>query len=238
MGWQIVAIRIVGTLGGLILLSVLLWSFSRWSRRRQIRHLEANLVEHLRSIDVSTEKQRVKGTVVRTHEDDHAVTLHHLVTARVWLRGIQSIEIWRISRKGERESVTLDEMTFVVIPEAGMSLNRIPLLTNAIKIHTTGDKSCLRWRGFEWGRLPLLADRLETDIGLNNRLLRHLDTDLPKNLRITALSADRVGITTSYNPQRLPSRDFLTCIEDIADHIREYVAERNRTRELQDNAIR
>ena len=237
MGWQALAIRIIGPLAGLILLGVLFWSFSRWSRRRQIRQLEANLVEHLRSIGVSAEKQRAKGSVLRTREDDRAVTLRHLVTTRVWLKGIQSMEIWRITRKGEKESVTLNEMTFVIVPGPGMSLNRIPLLTNIVKTHTTGGESRFKWRGFEWGQLPLLVDRLETDTDLNSRLLRHLDADLSGNLRITALSRDRVGITTSYSPQRLPSRDFLTCIEDIAIHIQEYIAERNRTRELQDNAI-
>jgi hypothetical protein len=235
MGWQTVAIRTIGTLVGVIVLALLFWSYSRRARRRQIRQLEANLVEHLRSIGVSAEKQRVKGAVVRTHGDNHAVILHHLVTVRVWLRGIQSIEIWRITRKGEKESVTLDEMTFVIVPEPEMSLNRIPLLTSAVKTHSNGAKTGFKWRGFEWGRLPLLVDRLEVDTDLNSRLLRHLDTDPPENLRITALSGDRVGITISYSPQRLPSRDFLICIEDIVDHIQEYVAERNRTRELQNS---
>ncbi|HEY40731.1 MAG TPA: hypothetical protein G4O18_02605 [Dehalococcoidia bacterium] len=238
MSWQILVIRIAGTLAGVIALGVLFWSLSWWLRRRQIRQLEANLTEHLRSVGVSAEERRVKGTVVHSHEGDDTVILRHLVTTRVWLRGIQSIEIWRIIRKGKKESVTLDEMTFVVTPESGMSLNRIPLLTNIVKTHTTSGKSGFQWRGFEWGRLPLLVDRLDVDTDLNSRLLRHLDNDLLDDLRITALSGDRVGITTSYRPQQLPSRDFLTCIEDIADHIREYVAEFNRIRELQNNPSR
>ena len=234
MSWPLV-IRIGGTLVGLTLLGVLFWSLSRRSRRRQIRQLEAKLVEHLRGIGVRTEEQRAQGTVVRTREDDYAVVLRHLVTTRVWLRGIESIEIWRITRKRDKESATLDEMTFVVIPEPGMSLNRIPLLTNFVKAPTTEGKNGFKWRGFEWGRLPLLVDRLKVDTDLNSRLLGHFNTDLPDNLRITALSGDRIGITASYNPQRLPSHEFLNCIENIADHIRDYVAERNRTRELQNS---
>jgi hypothetical protein len=235
MGWQALVIRIGGTLVGLTLLCVLFWSLSRWSRRHQIRQLETHLVEHLRGIGVDAEEQKSKGTVTRTHDDDYALILRHLVTIRVWLRGIESIEIWRITRKGNKESPTLDEMTFVITPEPGMSLNRIPILTNIAKTHITEGKNGFEWRGFEWGRLPLLVDRLKVDADLNNRLLGYFNTDLPDNLRITVLSGDRIGITTSYSPQRLPSRSFLVCIEDIADHIRDYVAERNRTRELQNS---
>ena len=235
MGWQAPVIRIGGTLVGLTFLGVLFRPLSRWSRRHQIRQLETQLVEHLRGIGVGAEEQKSKGTVARTREDDYAVILRHLVTIRVWLRGIQSIEIWRISRKGDKESVTLDEMTFVIIPEPEMSLNRIPILTNIAKTHITEGKNGFKWRGFEWGRLPLLVDRLRVDADLNNRLLGYFDTDLVDALRITALSGNRIGITTSYSPQRLPSRGFLTCIEDITDHIRDYIAERNRTRELQNS---
>jgi hypothetical protein len=126
-------------------------------------------------------------------------------------------------------------MTFVILPEPGMRLNRIPILTNLVKTPADKGKNGFKWRGFEWGRLPLLVDRLKIDTGLNRRLLRYLDTDLPDNLRITVLSGDRIGITTSYNPQRLPSHEFLNCIEDITDHIHDYIAERNRTRELQNS---
>lgn len=234
MSWALV-IRIGGTVVGLILLGVLFWSLSRWSKRRQIIQLEAKLVGHLRSIGVRTEKQRAHDTVLRTREGKYAVVLRHLVTTRVWLREIESIEIWRITRKGNKETMTLDEMTFVIIPGPGMSLNRIPILTNLVKTPENKGKKGFKWRGFEWGRLPLLVDRLQVDTGLNSRLLRYLDSDLPDDLRITVLSGDRIGITTSYNPQRLPSHEFLNCIEDIADHIHDYIAEQNRSRELQNS---
>ena len=235
MGWQALVIRIGGTLVGLTLLCALFWSLSRWSRRHQLRQLEVHLVEHLKSISVGAEAQKNKGTVTSTHDDDYALILRHLVTIRVWLRGIESIEIWRITRKGDKESPTLDEMTFIIVPEPGISLNRIPILTNFVKTQTTEGKSGFKWRGFEWGRLPLLVDRLKLDTNLNNRLLGYCDIDRLDNLRIMALSGDRIGITMSYNPQRLPSRSFLVCIENIADHIRDYVTERNRTRELQNS---
>lgn len=233
MDWQVLVIRIGGTLASLTLIGVLFWSLSRRSRRHQIKQLEDQLVEHLRGIGVDAEGQKSKDTVTHTHEDEYAVILRHLVTARVWLRGIESIEIWRIARKIERKSVTVDEMTFVIIPEPGMSLNRIPILTNLIKTPVTKDKNGFKWCGFEWGRLPLLIDRLKADNDLNHRLLGDFDSELTDGLRITALNGDRIGITTSYNPQQLPSRGFLACVEDIADHIRGYVAERSRSRELQ-----
>ena len=131
-----------------------------------------------------------------------------------------------------KDSVILDERTFVIIPEPGISLNRIPILTNLVITRANKGKNGFKCRGFGWGRLPLLVDRLKVDTELNSRLLGYFNTDLPDNLRNTALPGDRLGITTSYRPQRLPSRDFLACIEDIADHIHNYLAERNRTQEL------
>jgi hypothetical protein len=235
MDWQALAIRTGGTLASLTFVRTLFWPIPRWIRRHQLRQLEAELVEHLRGIGVGSEKQKITDTVRRTHEDDYAVILRHLVTIRVWLRIIQSIEIWRITRKVDREIITLDEMTFVIIPAPGMSLNRIPILTNLVKTGTTSDKNGFEWRGFEWGWLPLLADRLKIDTALKNRLLGYFNSGMIDDLRITALDGGRIGITTSYSPQQLPSRGLLTCIEDIADHIYNYVTERNRARELQNN---
>ena len=235
MSWQALVIRIGGTLAGLVILGVLFWLTSRWLRKRRIRQIETQLLEHLRSIGIDAEAQKSKKSVTRTHEDEYAVLLRHLVTIRVWLRGIHSMEIWHITRKGERETITLDEMTFVITPEPEMSLNRIPILTNLVITHTTKGGNDFEWRGFEWGRLPLLVDKLRIDTDLNNRLSRHFDADPADNLRITALSGKRIGITTRYSPQKLPSRGFLACIEDIADHIRDYIAEQNRIRELQNS---
>lgn len=235
MGWQALVIRIGGTLAGLAFLGVLFWFVSRCLRKHRTRQLKAQLVEHLRSVGVDAEEQKSKNAVTRTHEDEHAVILRHLVTIRVWLKGIQSIEIWRITRMGDRETVTLDEMTFVISPEPGMILNRIPILTNLVKTYTTEGKNGCKWHGFEWGRLPLLVNKLKVDTDLNSRLAGHLETGLADNLRITALSGNRIGITTNYSPQQLPSRGFLTCIEDISDHIRDYIAEQNRVRKLQES---
>ena len=234
MSWSLL-IGISGTLVALTLLGILLWLLTRWSRRRQIRQLEAKLIEHLRNIGIRVEKQKAHGTVVRTHEDDSTVMLRHLISIRVWLRGIQSIEIWRIIRKVAKESTTLDEITFVVAPKPGMSLNRIPILTNLTNSSKISDDNGLEWHGFEWGRVPLLVDRLKVDTNLNNRLRGHFDIVLSDEIRITVLAGDRIGITTRYHPQRPPSPEFLSCFEDIADHIHDYVAERNESRQLQDN---
>jgi hypothetical protein len=161
--------------------------------------------------------------------------MRQLVTIRVYLRGVQEVEIWRITRKGESGTTTVDEITFVIVPKPGMSLNRIPILTNLSMTHTSKGKNRFRWRGFEWGRLPLLVDRLKVDTDLNNRLRGHFATNPPDNLRITAVDGNRIGITTGYDSRKPLTRDFLTCIEDIADHVHEYIAEQNRVRELQNS---
>jgi hypothetical protein len=233
MSWQTLVIIIMGTLVALTVLGMLSWSSSRWLNRYRIRQLETQLVDHLRSVGVRAEERKDKVTLTRTREDEYAVILRHLVTIRVWLSGIHSIEIWRITRKRDNESSTLHEMTFVIAPESGMSLSRIPILTNIVKTHATKGRNGFQWRGFEWGRLPLLVDRLKVDTDLHNRLLEYFESDLPAELRITALDRERIGITTGYSPQQLPSRAFVACIEDIAKHIHDYVAERNVYRELQ-----
>ena len=233
MSWQTLVIIIIGTLVALTLLGILFWSFSRWFNRYRIRQLETQLVEHLRAIGIRAAELEGKVKLTRTREDEYAVVLRHLVTIRVWLSGIYSIEIWRITRKRANESSTLHEMTFVIAPEPGMSLSRIPILTNIVKTHTTEGRNGFQWRGFEWGRLPLLVDRLKVDTGLHNRLLEYFKFNLPADLRITALDRERIGITTGYSPQQLPSRAFLACVEEIAKHIHDYVAERNIFRELQ-----
>ena len=233
MGWQALVTRI-----GIILASLAsplnLFPFlSGRGRRRLIRRVESDLVEHLRSIGIRVELQKVRGAPVRTREDVYAVTLRQLATARVWLTGIHSIEVWRITRKGKDESITLDEITYVVALEPGVTLTRIPILTNAVRAEITEGTAELQWRGFEWGRLPLLVDRLKVDRDLNSRLLEHFSKGQPRDMRITALSEEgkRVGITTTYDPQWLPSREFLACIEEIAGHVRDYVTERNKARE-------
>jgi hypothetical protein len=227
MGWQAPVIGTGGTLAGLAFLGVLFWSLSRWSGKRLTHQMELQLVEHLCSIGVKAEVQRGNGAVIRTREDGYAVMLRQLVTTSVWLKGIQSIEIWRVIRKSKEKSATLDEITYMIPSEPGMTLNRIPILTNIIRTQTADSKTGFEWRGFEWGQLPLLADRLKMDKELNSRLRRYFTANIPDGLRITASSGERIGITMNYDPQRLPSREFLTCLEDIAGHVHEYVAERN-----------
>lgn len=192
----------------------------------------------MEGIGVRAEVQRGKDTVVRVHEDGYTVILRQLVTINICLKGIQSIEIWRVTRKGKEKAMTLDQVTYVITPEPGMTLNRIPILTNMVRTHTANGKTGFKWQGFEWGRLPLLTDKLKTDQGLNSRLLGLIDEDVIDTLRITASSGEKIGITTSYNPQRLPSREFLACIEDIANHVCDYVAERNSARGKEESKAR
>jgi hypothetical protein len=238
MGWQAPVIGIGSTLAGLVFLGVLFWSLSEWSRKRLARQMELQLAEHLRRIGVKAEVQRGNSTVVRTREDGYAVILRQLVTTDVWLKGIQSIEIWRVIRKSEEKSAPLDEITYVIMPEPGMTLNRIPILTNIIGTQTAGGKTGFEWRGFKWGQLPLLADRLKMDKELNSRLRGYLTANVPDGLRITASSGEKISITMNYYPQRLPSREFLTCLEDIASHVHEYVAERNSVLKQEANKAR
>jgi len=46
-----------------------------------------------------------------------------------------------VPTKWIKESVILDERTFVIIPEPGMSLNRIPILTNLDMIRANKGKN-------------------------------------------------------------------------------------------------
>jgi len=188
------------------------------------------LLEHLGSIGVRAELQKIESKELKRREEGYRVRLRQLADIRVWLKRIQSIEVWRESKKRKDESTTDDEITYVVTFEPGLSLYRIPILTSTVKTQRVGGKIRFQWRGFQWGRLPLLVDRLKADRGLNRRLLRHFNQSLADDLRIRALSGDRVGIATSYSPQRLPSREFLDCMEDIAQHVNDYVAERNKER--------
>lgn len=189
------------------------------------------MVEHLGSIGVRAEMENAASREVRRREEGQRVRLRQLAEFRVWLKKIESIEVWRETRKVNNESVAEDEITYVVAFEPGVSLSRIPVLTNTVVTHTRGGEVRFHWRGFEWGRVPLLEGRLKGDKGLNRRLLGYIRQDMASDLRIRALSGERVGITTGYNPTRLPSRGFLDCIEEIAQHVNDYVAERNRERE-------
>lgn len=226
-GWQI-ALIIIACLASL-------WMVTRFLARRSPEHLlqqvTNQLLEHLESIEVSAQTQEAESQKIRRREEGRVVTLRQLASCRIWLRRIHSIEVWREAKKGKDEPITEDEITYVITFEPGITLGRIPILTNIVSIQIAGGKNRVQWRGFEWGRVPLLVDRLRADTALNSRLQKHVNKDLPDDLRIRALSGNRVGITMVYNPHRLPTREFLTCIEDIAEHVNEYVTERNRERE-------
>lgn len=227
----------VGWLGIPIIIACLasLWVIFRFISRRSttrlLREVKTQLLGHLKSIGVRAELQKGENSEIRRREEGYRVRLRQLAGVRVWLTRIQSIEVWRETRKRESNSVTEDEITYVVAFEPGITLSRIPILTNMVRMETAGGKTRFQWRGFQWGRLPLLVDRLRADRSLNRRLRNYYSQDVVDDLRVRALSSKGVGITTSYNRQKLPSREFLNCIEDIAQHVNDYVAERNSERE-------
>jgi len=192
------------------------------------------LLEHLESIGVTAQPHEVESKKIRKREEGYRVTLRQLAGFRIWLRRIHFIEVWREAKKGENEPATEDEITYVITFEPGTKLGRIPILTNIVSIQVAEGKGRFKWRGFEWGKVPLLVDKLKADKALNSKLRKHISQDLANDLRIRALSGNRVGITMVYNPHRLPTREFLDCMEDIAEHVNEYVTERNIEREQQE----
>jgi len=192
------------------------------------------LLEHLESIGVTAQPHEVESQKIRKREEGYRVTLRQLAGFRIWLRRIHFIEVWREAKKEKNKSATEDEITYVITFEPGTKLGRIPILTNIVSIQMAEGKSRFKWRGFEWGKVPLLVDKLKADKALNSKLRKHISQDLANDLRIRALSGNRVGITMIYNPHRLPTREFLACMEDIAKHVNEYVTERNIEREQQE----
>ena len=228
--WQI-ALIIIACLA-------LLWVVVRFPFRRSasnpLQQVTNQLLEHLESIGVSALPHEVESNKIRKREEGYRVTLRQLAGFRIRLRRIHFIEVWRESKKRKNESTTEDEITYVITFEPGTTLGRIPILTNIVGIKVAEGKSRFRWRGFEWGKVPLLVDKLKADTALNSKLRKHIDEDLANDLRIRALSGNRVGITMVYDPHSLPTREFLACMEDIAEHVNEYVTERNIEREQQE----
>jgi len=228
--WQI-ALIIIACLASLW---VVIRFLSRRSAGYPLQQVTNQLLEHLESIGVSAQPHEVESDKIRKREEGYRVTLHQLAGLRIWLRRIQFIEVWREAKKGKNESAIEDEITYVITFEPGTTLRRIPILTNIVSVQMAEDKSRFRWRGFEWGKVPLLVDKLKADKALNSKLRKHISQDMADDLRVRALSGNRVGITMVYDPHRLPTREFLACMEDIAEHVNEYVTERNIEREQQE----
>ncbi|HEY91763.1 MAG TPA: hypothetical protein G4O07_08005 [Dehalococcoidia bacterium] len=226
------ASRLSGSAAGLVSLSAPFRHFIKQSIRRPTHQVEIQLEEHLNSIGVPVELIRERNISQHRREaKGMTVTTNLLARAHVCLKRITSIEVYRVSTRSREKSTVLDEITYITDLEPGVTLTRIPVLTNAVLTEREDSPAAFYWSGFEWGKLPLLAHCLEVDKDLNRRLLHHFSTDTPGDLRITALPDNKVGITTSYDPQYLPSRGFLSCLEQIADHINRYAVEQNRTRD-------
>jgi len=207
---------------------------SRRSTKYLLQQVTNQLLEHLESIGVEAQTQEAESKKIRRREEGYRVTLRQLASFRIWLKRIHSMEVWREAKKGKDEPTLEDEITYVIAFEPGTTLGRIPILTNIVGIQMAEGKTRFQWRGFEWGKVPLLVDKLKADKALNSKLRKHISQDLANDLRIRALSGNRVGITMVYNPHRLPTREFLACMEDIAEHVNEYVTERNIEREQQE----
>jgi len=229
-GWQIALI----TIACLALLWVVMRLLSRRSASNPLQQVSNQILEHLESIGVTAQPHGVESRKVRKREEGYRVTVRQLAGFSIRLKRIHFIEVWREVRKGKNESAVEDEITYVITFEPGTTLRRIPILTNIVGIQRAEGINQFRWRGFEWGNVPLLVDKLKADTALNSKLRKHIGQDLADDLRVRALSGNRVGITMVYNPHRLPTREFLTCMEDIAEHVNEYVTERNIEREQQE----
>ena len=228
----VVAIELPGAAAGLATLWASVRDLMRGPTGRLMRQVQTQLPAHLESIGVRVEVRKARNVSIRRRESrDSVVIMHLLAHARVWLKGVDSVEVWRVITKARDGSTVVDEISYVAELDPTLTLTRIPILTNAVRAQTDAGRTTFYWSGFEWGNVPLLAHRLEADEDLNSRLLRHFNTDVPGDLRITAYPNDRVGITTDYDAQRPPTREFLSCIEHVINHVNEYVAERNRARD-------
>ncbi len=192
------------------------------------------LLRHFQGIGVGATPYRVSRARRRYRERHEVTVLRRRLAFRLDLSLIDALELWQVSTTAQEQAQPVSELTFVVRLKPGVSLERVPLLTSATA-RPEGAGLRLEWWGFEWGRLPLLVDRLRADTRLNNCLAHHLQDDFPQRLRITALSEKALGITTPYDPQRLPSRQLLDCYETIAAHACAYIADLNRARAEQEH---
>jgi hypothetical protein len=206
----------------------------KWPALGLPRRIQAELRAHLEDLGIDATPLAVSRAGVRAQEHQDTVTVRQLAQLRVRLGAIESLEVWRISRKGKDLSIVEDELTCVATLPPGLTLTRVPILTSTVRDSATHGGTLFEWRAFSWGNLPLVADRLRADVPLNRHLAHLLESEIPGELRIRAFPGDRVGISIRYDAGHLPSRDILDCFADIFRHVAAYVAERNRAREERD----
>jgi hypothetical protein len=212
--------------------------FSSFLSRKSVKQrIEEDLLKHFDSIGITASQKNWIAESLHRREGDEKVILQKLASLSVKLNNIVSIEVWREKRKHGHISTTQDELVYKIPFRNGITLRRIPVLTNMSIVHTA-DKNNLEWTGFTWGKLPLLVERLQADNELNNKLHKIYEENMLCELRIRALSDDNVDIVSEYNPQRLPPRELITCVEAIAKHVISYVNEQNKARDHVDEIVR
>lgn len=211
----------------------LLQPLAGWWTGSGAKPVPFRLVGHLQDLGIAVETARRQGKPVRRREGKTRLTHRLLARFEVGLPRVRTIEVWRVITRNREATSVLEEITFLAPVGPGRDMTRLPILTNAAARPATGGGRAIVWRGFEWGRMPLLRDRLAADGELNRRLLGRADGELSGGLRITAYSGDRVGVTTTFDRYCLPSADFLDCIDRIFGHVDDYLAERNRARQAE-----
>jgi hypothetical protein len=208
--------------------------FSIFSHKLQVQD---NLQVHFGKLGIEALPHTWIAKKLRSKEGDEKVTLIKLAGLEVQMREIHSIEVWQQTRKKGNISTKQDELRYTIRLKPGVTMRRIPILSNVV-IKKINDKKTFQWDGFTWGKLPLLVERLKVDENLNQRLQQFFDTDVLTELRIRALSDDKVDIISDYNPQKLPPRELLACIEDISSHVVSYVSEGNKSRDSREEITR
>lgn len=218
-----------------------IWMIVRIVRIRRRAAITTGLVEHLRSIGLTAQHKEESVREVREDKTPFGelerTRSEKLADISVSVGGIRSIEVWReVEYRRVRDvqygrttlqEIAVNEMTYIIDIATGVTV------PTAVQASTLTRRTILgKIKSFEWHAFPTLLHRLEADKKLKHRLVGCLDRkDLPGDLRIRRLPGDRLGITTRYKPRRLPSRELLRCIEDIAAHVNDYVTEWNRDKQ-------
>ena len=169
----------------------LLRPLAGWWTGRGVEPVTFRLLGHLQELGVVVETGRRHGKPVRRREGKTRLTHWLLARLEVGLPRIQTIEVWRVVTRNRDATSVLEEITFLAPVGPGRDMTRLPILTYAAVRPGTGGGREIVWHGFEWGRLPLLRDRLAADGELNRRLLGHVDDYLAE--RIRARQAERRG---------------------------------------------
>lgn len=212
-------------------------SFCLLWRRENERQIEKSLLIHFNNIRIEADPQEEFKRKISSHEGNANVTMHKMASFRVDLDNIKFVEVWRyISREGFA-MVIQDELSYIIPINHDDILRCIPILTNIV-ITKRNDGKTFHWNGFTWGNLPLLKDRLIADEELNEKLNEFCQKGLLDEMRIHALSNDSVSIITDYNSQKLPTRELISCIEDISKHIVLYAFAASKYRDYREDTTR